>query len=207
MLALTFRTEVGAAAADLDALDGRATGVAGLAGAAEDLDVHLHAAGAAVRVLVVAEGGAAALDAEEEDAAHGGVQRLDLAGAQRRAEAARVDAGGEAGLVGVDVADAGDAPLVEDDRLDGRLAPRDGAGKEVDSEALAEGLWAEAVRDLGEVVDEPEAAELAQVGEAQLAAVVQGYHGAQVGVGRVFEPAMEEPAGHAQVDDEEGARI
>ena len=38
--------------------------VAGLAGAPEDLDVHVHAAGLAVRVLVVAEAGAAALDTE-----------------------------------------------------------------------------------------------------------------------------------------------
>src|SRR3990172_9831726 len=124
MLALTLRTEVGAAAADLDALDGRAAGVAGLAGAAEDLDVHLHAALFAARVLVVAERGAAALDAEEEDAAHSGVQRLDLGQGEAGAEAARVDAGLETGLVGVDVADAGDAPLVEDYGLYRPLSPR-----------------------------------------------------------------------------------
>src|SRR3989304_9747098 len=47
-LALARRAVVGAAPADFDALDGRPARVAGLAGAAEDPHVHLHAAGLAV---------------------------------------------------------------------------------------------------------------------------------------------------------------
>src|SRR5688572_27939590 len=102
---------MGAAYVDLHPLDNRAAAVAGLAGAAEHLDVHLHAAGLTVRVGVVPEAGAAALDARQEDVADGPVQLRNLLVGQRRAEASRVDARRVAGLVGVDVAYAGDAAL------------------------------------------------------------------------------------------------
>jgi len=50
--------------ADDGALDDGATGVAGLAGAAKDLHVHVHAALLAVRILVVAKASTAALDTQ-----------------------------------------------------------------------------------------------------------------------------------------------
>ncbi len=116
--------------------------------------------------------------------------------------------GGEAGLVGVDVADAGDAALVEDDRLDGRLASRDGLGEHVDAEALAQRLRPQpGRRGLGEVVDQPEAAELAYVGEAQLGAVVQRQDGAQEAVRLGAGRPVQQRAGHAQVHDDQRAGI
>src|SRR5690606_34309172 len=70
---LTFRAVVGRAAADGGALDDGAAGVAGFAGAAEDLDVHVLLALVALAIDVVFEAGATVFDSAFKDGA-GGVE-------------------------------------------------------------------------------------------------------------------------------------
>ena len=91
---MTVRSELGAAAE------------AGLAGAAVGAELELVAAGLAVGGAVVPEGGAAVGDALLEDGAQLGEQAVGLLAGDRAA--AGVDAGPPQGLVGVDVADAGE---------------------------------------------------------------------------------------------------
>ena len=113
-----------------------------------------------------------------------------------------MDAGGEERLVGVDVADAGDGALVEEHGLDGRASVRQRLAQLGGGERGVERLRAEGADGLLGRFDEPHLAELAEVGVAQLAAVVEGDDGADVGVGRVAGVTVQEGAGHAQVDGE-----
>src|SRR3712207_1244454 len=94
---------------------GRAAVRAGLARAGKDLQVVLVLAGLAERVVVGVEGGAPELDGPAQDVARRGVDGLYLPGAQGVRLARRVDASGEEHLVHVDVAEARDHRLVEEE--------------------------------------------------------------------------------------------
>src|SRR5690606_7997916 len=97
---------------------------AGLARAAVNLEAVLEAPKPAVRALVIAQRGSAGLDRIFEhglDRRHQGRGRLGrLAGS--RGETAgkphRRDAGPEQGLAGIDIAESGDQPLIEQRGLD-----------------------------------------------------------------------------------------
>ena len=70
----------------------------------------------------VVDRGALGVDALVEHLDDGVAERLDLRALQRADRPQRVDAGDEERLVRVDVADARDSLLVQDERLDGLLA-------------------------------------------------------------------------------------
>jgi hypothetical protein len=110
--------KVGRAPADDRPLDDGAAGVAGLSGAPENLDVHVLGALLALAVDVVLEAGAAVLDAAFEDAAGRGEETLRGGGRDCAGGGIGTDAGLVKGLIDVDVAEAGEAPLIEQDRLD-----------------------------------------------------------------------------------------
>jgi hypothetical protein len=86
-----------------------------------------------------------------------------------------MDPSSEQRLVGVDVAHARDDPLVEDQRLDGGGPTGDGAVEVVNGEARRERLGAELGLERARVGcwTVGDAAELALVREAEVAAVVQ----------------------------------
>lgn len=101
------------AAADDNPLDHGATGVARFTGTAKDLDEHLLVALLPGAIDVVLEARAAICDTAFEDGADGGVEplrrcRADLSGGCGRRNTSLIE-----GFVRVNVADAGDAALVE----------------------------------------------------------------------------------------------
>lgn len=102
-----------AAAADDDSFDHGATGVARSAGTAEDLDEHLLLALLPGAVYVVLETRAAISDTAFEDGADGGMEPLRRYGADLSGGRGRCDTSLMEGFVRVNVADAGDAALVE----------------------------------------------------------------------------------------------
>jgi len=71
----------------------------------------------------IAEAGAAVFEARFEDGADGGPDGRDLLRGEGTARPVGGNPGPEQHLVGVDVADAGHNPLVEEQGLDGRPAP------------------------------------------------------------------------------------
>lgn len=118
-----------APAADGDLLDRPAAGGARLALAVVDVEVLLMVAGFARAVAVVAEGRAAVGDAIAQDLPDGFCQAPALCCAQAARSAARVDPCEEQGFVGVDVAEPGDAALIEQEGLDGLLSAFEGGGE------------------------------------------------------------------------------
>jgi hypothetical protein len=91
-------------------------------------------------VPVVVDRGALRVDAQLQRLDHGGAQRLDLCARQLAHRPQWVDPRAKERLVGVDVADAGDPLLVEQEGLDRLLAPAgeraQRVGREVDAERL-----------------------------------------------------------------------
>ena len=165
---LAVGAEVRAPAAHFDASYLRAANIARLPRATKDLHPQLVRPLAAGGVDVVAEGGAAIAQGVVEDASDGAVESLHFRFGQRVGEPLRMDAGGEEGLVGVDVADAGDSALVEEDGLDGRASVRERLLQLRGGERGVERLRAEGADGLFGRIDEPHLAELAEVGVAQL---------------------------------------
>src|SRR5674476_1324398 len=74
--------------------------------------------------------------------------RTQAAGRRRDAAAPRLAARAEQRLVGVDVAHAGDAPLVEEERLERRAAALEGPAQVGNAEGVAERLRAHAGEEL-----------------------------------------------------------
>lgn len=128
-LSLTTRAEMRASAADGGLLDRPATDGARLALAMVDIEVLLVVAGFARAVAVVAEGRAAVCDAFAQDLPDGFCQAPAILRAQAARRAARVNPCEEQGFVGVDVAEPGDAALIEQEGLDGLLPALDGGGE------------------------------------------------------------------------------
>src|SRR5215218_10807490 len=110
---LTARTEIGGAAADDDADDRAVAAGAVFPLAGVDEELFLHRALLAARVAVVVDRRAASVDPCLQRGDDGIAQRLQVLGLHRAGGRERVQAGAEEGLVGVDVADAGDLRLVE----------------------------------------------------------------------------------------------
>jgi hypothetical protein len=162
--------------------------------------VMLVTTGLALGIDIVTQRRAAMVDPFAQDGDDRLVQRCGLSTSDPAQ--ARVDSGSEAGLVGIDVPDAGDGPLAEELSL--QLAP---TGPEGSVEVFGGELVAERLRaDLGEdplvfsVVSDADPAEPADVAEAQHRRVIEGPPGSQVGVVEVG--AGDELAGHAEVDDQ-----
>src|SRR5215207_1278826 len=95
--------EIGGAAADDDADDLAAAGVAGPALAGVDEELVLHRPLLAAAVAVVVDRGAAVVDSGLERGDDGVAQRLQVLGLHRAGGRERVQAGAVERLVGVDV--------------------------------------------------------------------------------------------------------
>ncbi len=115
---------MGRARPDDDPLDGPTAARARLAGPLVDLQPLLHRPVAVGRGVVV-DGAAAALDRLGEDPPERLVEVALIGRPQRPSRPQRVEPGGPQRLVGVDVADAGDERLVEQERLQPARPPPD----------------------------------------------------------------------------------
>ena len=96
----------------------RPTAPAGQAGPTIGEEVGLVVAGAAVCIDVVAQGGPAGADGACEGLADGPAEAAGLLAVEGASRLQRVDSGAKEGLVGIDVADAGDDLLIEQRRFD-----------------------------------------------------------------------------------------
>jgi hypothetical protein len=163
----------------------------------------LEAAAATVDVEEVGNGRAAMEDGQAENAAHVAPEGVGLGGGETRGERGGVDAGGEEGFVAIDVAHAGEAALVEEEGFDGLAArgqelAESGAG---DFERLG-AEFGQGRRGVSfELVEEPPAAEFADVAEADEAAA------GETEVDMVMFAALGggidgKTAGHAEVDED-----
>ena len=120
-----------------------------LALAAVHAELGLHRALASVGSAVVAEGGTLARDSAAKrtpDAAH---EVAELFLGQLVAGPQGMEARPPESLVGVDVPDTGEEPLVEDERLQGRAAAGDRVGERACRKRPAEWLGADALREVG----------------------------------------------------------
>ena len=116
--------DVGPAPGDDHLHDRRPARPARLALAPVDEELVLEGSAHAVDVAEVVDRRPARVDAGLQRRDRRLAQALVLLGRELPGGAQRVDAGAEQRLVGVDVPDAGDAPLVEQERLDRRRPPR-----------------------------------------------------------------------------------
>src|SRR4051812_19959716 len=165
----------------------RAADRARLALAAVDEELVLEGALDAVGMAEVVDRRTARAEARLERRDDRVAQRGDLAALQRARAAQRMDAGAKERLVGVDVADARDAALVQQQRLD-RRAPLarlqvEVLGREVRAERLDAQAAVEELLQRGAAERELAGAEAARVTEAQDVGVVELQ--AHAGVGRV----------------------
>lgn len=198
---LAFGAPVGGASAYDCAADWGAALVAGGVGAAEDAHVVLLLALFAGGVGVVAEGCAAVGDAFFEDGADGVVECGALFGAEGAGGDFGVEAGEEQGFIGVDVADAGDAALVEQGGFEGDGAPAQGVPEGCGVEGVAERFGAELGEGVGHGVYDVDGAEFADINEAELVSIVELEDGAGERLLGMVGRAEVEAAGHAEVDD------
>ena len=120
-----------------------------------------------------------------------GPQRVELRAPQR--------------LVGVDVADARDEPLVDEQRLEPRPAAADPRPERLEREPVVERLRADPVERVVVRDVQPDPPELAHVAEPQLGAVVERERQPLVGVDRQRRRDDEQLPGHLEVDGEERA--
>src|SRR5262245_34079630 len=119
---LAVRAVPGSAAAGARLLDLVAAAKARLAVPAVDAELGLHPPRGAVGVAVVAQRGALPRDAAPERPLDPTHERLQLFRLEVACRAQRMEAGPPERLVGIDVSDAGEHALVEDDGLEGRSA-------------------------------------------------------------------------------------
>src|SRR5205823_2065152 len=105
------------ASAHHELADRGAAARAGLAGAAVDQEAILERAAGTVDVAEVVDRRALGLDAGAERLLDPDAQALPVAGGEPAGRPQRMDPGPEEGLVGIDVAHAGDSLLVEHERL------------------------------------------------------------------------------------------
>src|SRR5690349_16603954 len=112
--------EMRAALSNDDLLDWCAAARAGLALAVVDIEMFLVGAWLTVAVAIIAQGAATVLKPLKQRQANAGVQPCDLAIVQAIAGAQRVQLSIPERLIGVDIANAGDDFLVEQQRLEAR---------------------------------------------------------------------------------------
>ena len=208
---LAPRAEVGRSRADDDPLDRPPAARARFAGALVDLQVLLHRAVAVGRRVVV-DRASAAHDGLGQDPPDLVVQVPLVGGSQRPGRPERMEPGRPQRLVGVDVADAGDERLVEQERLEPARPLAQPAPEVAHRERRVERLRTErredrAATDLGHQLAghrvaavEADLPELADVAEADLAAVGQLEDQPHVRVLGRLGRDDEQLAGHLQVD-------
>src|SRR5581483_9456798 len=196
-LLLAARAVVRAAAANDNALDGRAADQAGFAFAPVNAVLELEKAGVAVCVDIVGNRGAAGGDGFVEDRLEPVEEALHLVAAHAGSAAARADAGAEQRLVGVDVAHAAQQLLVQERALHRRPAAAEQAGEEFESDVERLGSGG------GESVaaDDAQLAEHAGIDEAQLAPGGEMRDQVRVLFDGVRWLADQQPPGHAEMHD------
>jgi hypothetical protein len=111
------------------ATDGRAAHHTRLTGALVDAMFELKESATAFGVDVIGDGGAALFDGLGEHFDDGLVQFPDAFGAQARANGQGMNAGAEEGFIGIDIADAADEMLIEQDGLDAGFAALEARAK------------------------------------------------------------------------------
>src|SRR5579883_2429730 len=187
---LAFRAEMSAALRDQNLPDGGAAAYARLAFAPVGAVAHLKPAALALGVDVIGDGGAAERDGFAENFTNGLVEARGSRGAELRGGGQGMDAGGEEALVGVDVAQAREEFLIEQEGLDAGFTAQ---ARAKIFEADLQGLGAE--RGLG---SEGYAPELARVVVEQ-DAVVEREDGVGVLAGVTRN---EQLPGHAEMDSQ-----
>ena len=186
--------------------DGTA-GVAGLARTPKDLDVHVLAALPALPIDVVLEARAPVLDPAFEDGAAGSEEPLRGLRRDFACRGIRPDASFEESFVDIDVAETREPPLVQEHGLHRSGAASEALAKHGERQRIIDWLGAELIDDLGGGFVDPPRAELAEVGPAEVVAVIELDDGALplFGRGGAFSP--DEAASHAQVHDEHSAIV
>lgn len=198
---------MGGAATDDRAFDNGTAGVAGLAGAAEDLYVHVLAPFVAIAIDVVAEACPAVGNPAFQNCPGGSVEPGDGGSGDGPRRGVGADAGFVERFVDVDVAEAREPALVEEDGLDRRGAPFQDSAEVGEAEVAVDRLRAEPGGEGGDVVEEIPGAELAEVRPAQVVAVVERNLRALVLLRRIGRLPPEHPAGHAEMGDEGSAVV
>src|SRR5581483_4412976 len=205
-LLLAARAIEGGARALHQAADLAAAARAREALAAVDGQSVLVLAGGAVGVDVVGEAGAAVGDAALE---HGDDRRVQPRGALGRegvGAAARGDRGVVQRLARVDVADAGEARLVEQERLDvaargAELRAQVAGGERGIERVEAENLQLRRRRQIRSVIT-AQNAESARVDVAQLGGAFERKHRVRVRAARLGARLDQQVAAHAEVDEQ-----
>ena len=172
-----------------------------------DPQVLLHLAVAVGRRVVV-DRRTAPDDGLGEDPSELQPEAAFVGGPQRPRRPEGMEAGGPERLVGVDVADAGDERLVEEERLEAALPAADPAPKRRHGERVRERLGArlrEGIVVRGDV--QPHPTELADVAEPDLPAVLELEHESDVRIVRNALAHDEQLAGHLEVDRQEGVAV
>ena len=110
---LTVGAEVGAAAGNEEAADGRSAGGTGFAGTEIDFVFQLEESFGAIRVHVIGNGGAAERDGFPQHGLDGGMQALQFPAGEPASLTPGTNAGAKQAFVGIDIADAVEKFLVQ----------------------------------------------------------------------------------------------
>jgi len=187
---------------DHDALDGAAAARARLLLPPEDPQVLLVPSFPAIHFAIgPVKGRALVGQCLTQHLTDGLVEPLDFFTRQGIRFALGVDARHEEGLVSVDVADASDELLVEQQRLEGSPALPDESRKLGEGKILGQGFRPQTAHHLVLVSDQVDPPEFAHVKKAQLPSVVQVKDGVTIFVGRSVAGPDRQLSGHLEVDE------
>src|SRR5579859_4861766 len=211
---LALRTQEGRTAVDLRPDDRAAAAAAGLAFAVVHVVPALEVADLAeqVAILLIGQRRATVLDRILQRLDHGPVKTADLLGGQRLRRAVIAQAGREEDLVGVDVADTGDEPLVHEEGLQLRLPGVEQIREPGPAHDVAERVETK-VGELGNDILErvgggdEKLAERPRVHEAELTALGEGDHHVRVFVPGITGRRPQQLAAHAEMGDKDLAAL
>jgi hypothetical protein len=204
---LAMRAEMGAAASDDEALDGCPAAGAAATMAAIDAQALLKAARTAEGVDIIGDRRASEADSFAEDLANRSPEAGEFLFAQVGPLAHRMKAGAPEAFVGVDVAQAAQHVLIEQERFYTSLARAQPAAEFRFSQL--ERIGAQGGDQRGKLLGRGDAhvAEAADIRVAKLAAVVEREPDVGVGRGGGGGFVEDQLASHAQMDDQpEGRR-
>ncbi len=117
---------MGAAVGQDSALDGSPAGLAGFSFAAVHLQQVKKTAGFAIGIVEVTESRSTVADGAAQDLGNGSAQRFDPVGWNPATDRAGIDTGGKQGFIRVNVTQAGDPGLVEQQVFNGAFALENG---------------------------------------------------------------------------------
>nr|ABZ10024.1 hypothetical protein ALOHA_HF4000APKG10F13ctg1g7 [uncultured marine microorganism HF4000_APKG10F13] len=193
---------MGAPLRDDAALNGRSAMVARLTAATEDAQLAAEAPWRTVRACEVLDGCPPRGDGSAQDGADAPMQPPHFACGERVGGPQRVDASSVQRLVDIDVPEAGEEALVEQQRLQPRPTRRQHRAEAGGGESARERLGAEVAHHLAGAGDLPGAPELAHINEAEPVAAVEPEGGRRP---RWWLARHHQPPGHAQVNDKPAA--